>query len=54
VRIVAGADQFEPPSAGSPELNTLENKAYVDPDPQQFRLACLAKIRGPVKLALPE
>ena len=35
------------------ELDCLANKAMVDPDPKQFRLACVAKIKGPVKLTNP-
>ena len=43
-----------PEAAGSPELDTLENKCFVDPDPKQYRLACKAKIKGPVKLGIAE
>jgi ferredoxin len=51
VQIVEGADNFEP--ADPRELDCLANKAMVDPDPKQFRLACVAKIKGPVKLTNP-
>ena len=54
VKVLDGAGNFEPVSAASPELDTLENRAFVDPDPLQFRLTCLAKIKGPVKLGIVE
>jgi thioredoxin reductase/pSer/pThr/pTyr-binding forkhead associated (FHA) protein/ferredoxin len=54
VKVLEGADNLEPVGGGSPELDTLENKAFVEPDPQQFRLACLAKVKGPVKLGIVE
>jgi pSer/pThr/pTyr-binding forkhead associated (FHA) protein/thioredoxin reductase/ferredoxin len=53
VKVVEGADNIEP-AASPKELDTLENKAFVDPDPKQFRLACLSKIKGPVKLGIVE
>jgi hypothetical protein len=34
-------------------MNTIENKAFLDPDPKKYRLTCLAKVTGPVKLAIP-
>jgi hypothetical protein len=34
-------------------MNTIENKAFLDPDPKKYRLACLAKVKGPVKLSIP-
>lgn len=54
VQVLEGADNFEPVAAGSPELDTLENKCFVDPDPKQYRLTCKAKIKGPVKLGIVE
>ncbi len=54
VEIVEGAENFVPPDAGSPEMNTIENKAFLEPDPSKYRLACLAKVKGPVKLKMPE
>jgi pSer/pThr/pTyr-binding forkhead associated (FHA) protein/thioredoxin reductase/ferredoxin len=54
VHVLDGAERFEPIGAGSPELDTLENKCYVDPDPKQYRLACKARINGPVKLGIAE
>jgi ferredoxin len=53
VEILEGAENFLPPDPGSPEMNTIENKAFLDPDPKKYRLTCLAKVKGPVKLAIP-
>jgi thioredoxin reductase/pSer/pThr/pTyr-binding forkhead associated (FHA) protein/ferredoxin len=53
VEILEGADNFLPPDPGSPEMNTIENKAFLEPDPKKYRLTCLAKVKGPVKLAIP-
>ena len=54
VQVLDGADSLEPVAAGSPELDTLENKCFVDPDPNRYRLTCKAKIKGPVKLGIVE
>jgi ferredoxin len=54
VRILAGAENFEPFDPAGKELKTMQIAAGVDPDPKQHRLACLARIRGPVELGLPE
>ena len=54
VQVLDGAERFEPVNAATPELDTLENKCFVDPDPRQYRLACLAKIKGPVKVGIAE
>ncbi len=53
VQILDGADNFLPVDPGSPEMNTVANKAFLDADPKKYRLACLAKIKGPVKLGMP-
>ncbi|MBY0278556.1 2Fe-2S iron-sulfur cluster binding domain-containing protein, partial [Candidatus Binatia bacterium] len=53
VEIADGADNFVPPDPGSPEMNTIENKAFLDPDPKKYRLTCVAKVKGPVKLKIP-
>jgi ferredoxin len=53
VEIAEGADNFLPPDPGSPEMNTIENKAFLEPDPKKFRLTCVAKVKGPVKLKIP-
>ncbi len=54
VQVLDGADRFDPVNPASPELDTLENKCFVDPDPKQFRLTCLAKIKGRVKIGIAE
>ncbi len=54
VEVLDGAGNFEPVAAGSPELDTLENRCFVDPDPGRFRLTCKAKITGPVKVGMVE
>ena len=53
VEIAEGAENFLPPDPGSPEMNTIENKAFLDPDPMKYRLTCVAKVKGPVKLKIP-
>ncbi len=53
IEIVDGADNLSPVDPGSPEMNTVENKAFLDADPKRYRLACLAKVKGPVKLKIP-
>ncbi|MBM4247757.1 MAG: 2Fe-2S iron-sulfur cluster binding domain-containing protein [Deltaproteobacteria bacterium] len=53
VEIAEGAENFVPPDPGSPEMNTIENKAFLDPDPLKYRLTCVAKVKGPVKLKIP-
>jgi ferredoxin len=54
VHIIEGAENFTGPPADSEELNTLNLRADVDPDPKQYRLTCKAMIGGPVRLALIE
>jgi len=54
VQIEDGADNFLPVDPGSPEMKTITNVVGLDPDPRRYRLACLAKIKGPVKLCLPQ
>ena len=54
VQIKDGADNFTPVDPGSPEIKTITNVVGLDPDPRKYRLACLAKITGPVKLCMPE
>ena len=53
IQIVEGADNLAPVDPGSPEMNTVENKVFLDPDPKRYRLACLARVKGPVKIAIP-
>lgn len=54
VRVLDGAANLEPIAVGSPELDTLENKSLVAPDPQQFRLTCVARVMGPVTFGIVE
>jgi thioredoxin reductase/pSer/pThr/pTyr-binding forkhead associated (FHA) protein len=53
IEICDGADNFMPHDPGSPEMNTLVKVAALDADPKKYRLACMAKIKGPVKLKIP-
>lgn len=54
VQIVEGVEHVAPVDPGSPEMKTIANVVGLDPDPRKYRLACLAKISGPVKLCMPE
>jgi thioredoxin reductase/pSer/pThr/pTyr-binding forkhead associated (FHA) protein/ferredoxin len=54
IQILEGVAHLTGAGADAEELNTLEVRAFVEPDPKQFRLACKATIDGPVKLAMPE
>lgn len=54
VEILEGAEEFEPYDPGSSEMKTIETAVMVEPDPSKYRLTCIAKIRGPVKLGLPQ
>jgi len=54
VQIKDGADNFVAFDPGSPEMRTITNVVGLDPDPRKYRLACLAKITGPVKLCMPQ
>ncbi|MBI3784062.1 MAG: FAD-dependent oxidoreductase [Deltaproteobacteria bacterium] len=53
IRIVEGADNFEPPEPSKGEMKTIANVAALDDNPRQHRLACLARIKGPVKITIP-
>jgi ferredoxin len=53
VEIVEGADNFVPPDPGGLEKPTIEKVRQLDWDPKKYRLACVAKIKGPVKLTIP-
>lgn len=48
--IVDGADQLEPPMTSTGEMRTIQVTEQVVPDPTQYRLACLARVRGTVRL----
>jgi len=54
VQILEGADQFEPTDPGSGEMKTIQVAEGVEPDPSKYRLCCLARLKGPVKLGLVE
>lgn len=54
IEILEGSENVLPCDPESPELATLRSAAMLPPDPQRYRLACLARIAGPVKLAIPD
>ncbi len=54
VQIAEGSEHFEPVEEGSTEMKTIQIAVGVEPDSSKYRLACLAKIKGPVKLCVPE
>ena len=54
VQIKDGAGNFVAVDPGSPEMKTITNVVGLDPDPGKYRLACLAKVTGPVKLCMPQ
>jgi pSer/pThr/pTyr-binding forkhead associated (FHA) protein/ferredoxin len=53
VQVLEGAANLAPVDPGSPEMNTIANKAFLEADPKKYRLACLVKVKGAVKLAIP-
>lgn len=50
VGVVEGADRMDPPDPATGEMKTIQITEQVAPDPRQYRLACLAKVRGTVRL----
>jgi ferredoxin len=48
--VVEGADRLDPPDPGSGEMKTIQITEQVVPDPRKYRLACLARVRGTVRL----
>jgi ferredoxin/pSer/pThr/pTyr-binding forkhead associated (FHA) protein len=48
--VVEGADRLDPPDPGSDEMKTIQITEQVAPDPNRYRLACLARVRGTVRL----
>jgi pSer/pThr/pTyr-binding forkhead associated (FHA) protein/ferredoxin len=48
--LVGGAEGLEPPDPTSGEMKTIQITEQVAPDPAQYRLACLARVRGNVRL----
>ncbi len=54
VGVVEGAERLDPPDPGSDEMHTIHVTERVVPDPMRYRLACLARVRGPVRLRTHE
>ena len=50
VGVVEGADRMDPPDAATGEMKTIQITEQVVPDPKLYRLACLARVRGTVRL----
>jgi ferredoxin len=48
--VVEGADRLDPPDPATGEMRTIQITEQVVPDPTQYRLACLARVRGTVRL----
>ena len=53
VEILDGAGHCDVVAADAEELDTLEQRAFVDPDPKRFRLTCKVKLSGTVRLRIP-
>jgi ferredoxin/pSer/pThr/pTyr-binding forkhead associated (FHA) protein len=54
IAIVDGGDNFEPIDPSGNELKTIKVTVGGDAEPDEVRLACVARIKGPVKVSLPE
>lgn len=50
VGVVEGGDRMDPPGLDSEEMKTIQITEQVAPDPARYRLACLARVRGTVRL----
>lgn len=48
--VVRGANQLDPPEPETGEMRTIQITEQVVPDPLKYRLACLARVRGTVRL----
>ncbi len=48
--LVGGAEGLEPPDPASDEMKTIQITEQVAPNPAMYRLACLARVRGNVRL----
>ena len=48
--VVEGADRIDPPNPATGEMKTIQITEQVAPDPNRYRLACLARVRGAVRL----
>jgi ferredoxin/pSer/pThr/pTyr-binding forkhead associated (FHA) protein len=50
VGVVEGASRMDPPDPETGEMKTIQITEQVVPDPAKYRLACLARVRGTVRL----
>jgi len=50
VGVVEGAGRLDPPDPATGEMKTIQITEQVAPDPTKYRLACLARVRGTVRL----
>jgi pSer/pThr/pTyr-binding forkhead associated (FHA) protein/ferredoxin len=50
VGLVGDAEGLEPPDPAGSEMKTIQITEQVAPDPARYRLACLARVRGNVRL----
>ena len=50
MQVLEGANRLDPPDPSSGEMKTIQIAERLVPDPQKYRLACLARIRGTVRL----
>lgn len=48
--VVEGAERLDPPDPATGEMRTIQITEQVVPDPTRYRLACLARVRGTVRL----
>jgi len=48
--VVEGADRLDPADPATGEMRTIQITEQVVPDPRKYRLACLARVRGTVRL----
>jgi ferredoxin len=48
--VVEGADRMDPPDPELAEMQTIQITEQVVPDPTRYRLACMARVRGTVRL----
>jgi ferredoxin/pSer/pThr/pTyr-binding forkhead associated (FHA) protein len=50
VGIVEGASRIDPPDPATGEMKTIQITEQVAPDPNLYRLACVARVRGTVRV----
>lgn len=48
--VIEGADRMDQPDAELAEMKTIQITEQVVPDPRRYRLACMARVRGTVRL----